>query len=589
VKKFPFKLLVLLVIAPALSLGFLLWKYGVNCPSWDEWVVPGTDLVQFNLGQLTGEQLISQYNESRKFFPRLVFIYLSQFTNWNPRYGMLISFLLSCLTTFNLYYLSKHTLKAPPKQTLACLILASMLIFSPTQWENWLWGLQMITFVPIASITSAFVIIFAANPIIIKLLSSAALATIATFSFANGIISWVVIFPTLYIAVYAAARSNRRSLMWVTAGWLLFFSLNVAVYFHDYHRPASHPSFVEALLQPMNSIAYYLAFIGSPLGIYQLTLSQISGLLILVSCLLIAAICWYLLKINQNKELLYHLVPWLSILGYALISGAITTVGRVGFGVSQSLTPRYITFSTYGVVALIYLLAIVARENSHFPALFKGNYQQIINSIIKVLIVALLLLYPFNFNHGVRASMVASRDRLFGKSCLTLINFIPDQACIERYIYPDFTFLFERANQLNSIGLLQPSLIFGDRLSDISRDNLPQISYGSFDSLTVGQDNSYTASGWSVLPLYHAPAHAVILAYQTADGVDHPFAIVKPELTREDVWHALGKKQYLHSGWSQTFPQHLIPDNALAVSAWSFDTKLARAYKIKSISTNHFP
>ncbi|PSB12008.1 hypothetical protein C7B62_03745 [Pleurocapsa sp. CCALA 161] len=573
-KKFLFKLL---VVIPAVILGFLLWKYGVDCPFWDEWVTPGSTLVQFNFGQLSWEHLFSQHNESRKFFPRLLFIYLSRLTtNWNTQYGMLISFLLSCLTTFNLYYLSKHTLKSSDGYRLTCLTLASMLIFSPMQRENWLWGLQMITFIPIATITSALVIIYAANPIVIKLLSSAALATFATFCFANGIISWVVIFPALYLV----ASKNRRSLIWITTGWLLLFSLNVTVYFHDYHRPGHHPSIMVALTQPFKAIAYYLSFLGSPLAVRQLILSLILGIVI---CLLIASICWYLLKINHNKLLIYHLVPWLSILSYTLISAVITTAGRLGFGIEQSLESRYVTFSTYGLVALIYLIAIINQEVNHQPEAIQRNYRQIINLMVKIFIVAMLLLYPFNFIYGIKAFSVTHQERLFGKSCLSLINVVPDQACIERYIYPNFAEVFERANQLNSMGLLQPSLLVSDRLSDISRDNLPQISYGFFDSLTVGQDNSYTASGWSVLPLYNTPAHAVILAYQTADAVDHPFAIVKPELMREDVWHAIGKKEYLHSGWSKKFSAELIPPNALAISAWSFDSKLARAYKFQSI------
>jgi hypothetical protein len=576
-----------MVIIPALILGLFLWKYGVDCPFMDEWDTPGFDLVQFNLGQLTGEQLFRQHNESRKFFPRLFFLYLSRFTNWNPRYGMLLSFLLACLTTFNIYYLSKQTVKSSSSQTLAYLALASMLIFSPMQWENWLWGLQMITFVLIAAITSALVIIFTPIPIIIQLLGSAALATLATFSFANGIIAWVAIFPTLYLM----ASKNRRSSIWVTAGWLLLFSLNGTIYFYNYHRPEHHPSFVSALTQPLDSLAYYLSFIGSPLGIHQLILNQILGL---VSCLLIILIGWYFIKINQNQQLIYDFVPWLSILSYTLISGVLTTAGRVSFGVDQSLASRYITFSTYGVVALIYLLAIVAREINHpsgaanqvnQPA--NRYYRQplkLFNPLVRTILMVMLLLYPLNFLRATRALSATHQERLYGKSCLTLINVVPDQACIEQYIYPRFSQVLQRVNELDRIGLIQPSLLASDRLNDISRENLPPIDYGSFDSLTKNQDNSYTASGWSVLPQYNTPAHGVILAYQTEDAIDHGFAIARPNLPTKAGQSATGKKQHFQAGWSKTFSGELIPPNAKEISAWSFDSKLARAYKIQSIN-----
>ena len=566
VKRFPFKLL---AVIPALALGFLLWKYGVNCPFMDEWDTPGLDLVQFNLGELNFDRLIRQHNESRKFFPRLLFIYLSQ-SGWNPRYGMLISLLLSCLTTFNIYYLSKLALKNHVSR-IACLVLTSMLIFSPMQWENWLWGLQMITFVPIAAITSASVIIFTQNPLIVKLLASAALATYATFSFANGIISWVVIFPALYLV----ARKNRRSLTLATAGWLLFFSANVAVYFHNYHSPEHHPSFMDALAIPFQSIAYYLSFLGSPLGIHQLGLNQIMGLGI---CLLIAFSGLYLFLVNHH--LFERLLPWISILSYTLISGALTTAGRVGFGVDQSLASRYVTFSTYGVVSLIYIVAIVTEDIKSRSSKILPIYYKFAKYIPRIALAVLLLLYPLNYARGVRAMDITHQNRLYGKSCLTLINIVPDRECITNQIYPDFDSLLERANQLDKVGLIQPSLVISDRLENITRDTYPQINYGSLENLTLTENNTYTASGWSVLPQYNAPAHAVILAYQTEDKINRMFAIAQAESTRKDLQQKT--ENYRNIGWSKTFARDLIPDNAVSITAWAYDSKLARAYRLNT-------
>lgn len=568
-KKFPVKLVKLLVIIPVLALGFLLWKYGVNYPFMDEWDTPGTALVQFNLGQLTPELLMRQHNESRKFFPRLLFIFLSRFTNWNPRYGMAISFLLSCITAGNIYYLSKLTFKSSQRNKLICLTLACILIFSPMQWENWLFGLQLITFIPIAVITSSLAIIFSPVPIAVKVLVSGIFATVATFSFANGIISWVVIFPALYLV----ARNNRRSLTFVIAAWLLLFTANVAVYFNDYHSIANHPSYADALAQPIKSLLYYLSFLGSPLGIHQLTLNQTVGVII---CLIIALCCWYLLKINHRSQLIYRLFPWLCILGYTLISAALTTAGRVGFGVEQSLSSRYITFSTYGIVALIYILAILFKETQRSD---HQNYHRLVKTAIELALVFIVFLYPLNFVRGVKAMQDSYSNRLYGKSCLTMVNVAPEPNCIMN-LYPDFAGVTGRVNELDRLGLIQPSLVKSDRLQDISRENWQQVNYGSLDSLKTNEDNTLTASGWAVLPQYNARAHAVVLAYQTQDGIDHAFAIAKPELPREDVVNVTGNKQYQRSGWMITFDQNKIPLNAVAVSAWSFDSSLARAFRL---------
>ena len=398
------------------------------------------------------------------------FSFRSHRNTWNPRDGMVISFLLCCLTTVNIYHLSKFTLKETNAKRLVYLTLASMLIFSPMQWENWLMGLSLIAFVPIAAITSALVLIYGQNPLIVKLLGSALLATYATFSFANGIISWVVLFPALYLV----ADKSRRSIVWVMAGWLLLFSLNAAVYFHNYHRPEGHPSFIDAVKLPIQSLAYYLSFLGSLLGIHKLWLSQILGLGV---CLLIASSCWYLFRVDRDdpntlrdnlqdmlreRQLIERVLPWLTIFGYTLISGALTTVGRVGFGVDQSLSSRYVTFSTYGFVSLIYIAAIVARETSDRSLQTNISDRKVIKYTVSTALVLFALLYPLNVIDGVDAMKMTYRNRLYGKSCLTLINVVRDRECIESYVYPDLSTVFERVNELDRLGLIQPSLILSE-------------------------------------------------------------------------------------------------------------------------------
>lgn len=575
-KKFPFKLL---VIIPAIILGFLVWKYGVNLPFEDEWDTPGLALLQFHRDQLQWIHLIGQHNESRKFFPRLFFLGLSSLTNWKPKYGMLASFLLSCLISFNIYHLSKITLNTIWSRRLACLAMANLLIFSPMQWANQLWGLQMITFIPIAAITTSLAVIFSSNTLFFKLLISGILATIATFSFANGMITWIIIFPALVFI----AKNNKKQLAWVAISWLFWFGLILAIYFSDYHKPAHHPSFTEALYQPIKAIFYYLSFIGSPLGINDLISSQIVGICILFLTAL--AIFYIFSKNRHNQRLLFNAFPWLSIIFYTLGSGVLTASGRVGLGVEQSLESRYVTFSTYGIVGLIYLLAVVSLDLNSQTNISRNN-SKILSKIITVFMVVFLLLYPANFVWGVNQIIATQPKRFYGQACLSLINIVDDAECIRQYVYPiseadpNENHLVKRANELDQLGLLEPALILSDNLQAISRNNFEQLTYGSFDALVPGENNTYIASGWSILPKYSSPSHALILAYQTPDNLDHPFAIAKPELQRADVVEVLGKKQYLNAGWKKTFSQDLIPDDAVAVSAWSYDSEIARAYKL---------
>lgn len=567
-KKHPLELL---AIFPALVLGWLIWRYGVDLPVWDEWHVPGAAILQSVTEQITWEHWIYQHNESRKLFPRLLFVPLARLTNWNIKYEMLVSFLLACSISFSVYQLSKLTLNSAKKRGV-CLLLANLLIFSPMQWENWLWGLQAITFVPIASITASLAIIFSQNFLLLKFLSSGILATIATFSFANGLLSWIVIFPSLIWV----ARQRKQRTTWIVAGWLSLFIFNLIVYFHNYARAESSPSFSEALINPFRTIAYFISFIGSPLGLQTLWLNQIFGS---IAIALFCFSCYYFWKNRQKHQLLNRAVPWLSIGSYTVGSGILTTIGRVGFGVEQSLESRYITFSTYGILSLIYLLGIILADLKHKNSKFLSR---LIGQITRALSIAFIVVYFVNFRWGTNKIIAINKDRLYAKACLTFIYEIDSPECIRKQIYPETDYLLEVARKIDNLGYLKPSLVTSNLIQNISKENLLGLVYGSFDRLERDEDGNYIASGWSVLPKDNRPAHAVILAYQTKDNVSRAFALVKPDGARKDVVKMSHKRQYLQSGWMKFLSSDLIPQDAVSISAWSYDSNLGRAYKLNT-------
>ena len=561
----------LLAIFPALILGWLVWRYGVNLPVWDEWNVPGVAIVQSVTEQITWEDWIYQHNESRKLFPRLLFVPLARLTNWNIKYEMLVSFLLACSISFNVYHLSKITLNCSPRKRSVYLLLANLLIFSPMQWDNWLWGLQAITFVPIASITTSLAIIFSRNSLFIKFVSSGILATVATFSFANGLLSWIVILPAL---IWSCQHKKRIPL--IVAGWLLLFALNLTIYFHDFVKSESSPSPLEAFVNPFKTIAYFVSFVGSPLGLQALQINIFFGLIVII---LFCLSCYYLWRNKQNNGLLNRAFPWFLTGSYTIGSGILTTIGRVGFGVGQSLESRYITFSTYGMLSLIYLIGIILSDLNN-----KGSklsfWEKLVKQKAYILSIVFVLVYFANFGVGTNKIIAINKERLYAKACLTFVYQIDNSDCIKKQIYPQLDELYPIAEQIDNIGYLQPPLLISDRLDRISKENSLGLVYGMFDSLERDENGNYLASGWSVLPKDNRPAHAVILAYQAIDNVPKAFALVQPNQKRQDVAQNSRKPGYLQSGWSKSFSSDLIPQDAVSLSAWSYDSNIGRAYKL---------
>ncbi|GAB4292142.1 MAG: hypothetical protein Fur0025_27660 [Oscillatoriaceae cyanobacterium] len=188
----------------------------VNVPFGDQWDNAAVVINKFSEGTLSFSDLIAQHNESRKFFPRLIFLGLAYLTNWNVRYEMLLIFILACIVSVNIFWLIRHTVQKPgflpsfrfmainietnPVSLLALAFLANLLIFSPIQYENWLWGIQVVVFIPIVCITTSLVIAYSQLNPISKFTLCGFLATFSTFSYANGLLCWVVLLPALALA-----------------------------------------------------------------------------------------------------------------------------------------------------------------------------------------------------------------------------------------------------------------------------------------------------------------------------------------------------------------------------------------------------
>ena len=191
-------LLVVLSLAPAGLLGLLIIKWGVDVPYWDQWqYVAFFD--KLAKGTLTLADLFAQQNEYRQFFPNLIFVVLGWLTHWDVRYEMLGTFLLACLVSHNIFRLGRYTTGGARWRAWALFLPANLLVFSPVQYENWLFGVQRIYFVPVACITTSFVVAYSRRTAHAKVFICMLLATVSTLSAANGILCWIVVLPVLVL------------------------------------------------------------------------------------------------------------------------------------------------------------------------------------------------------------------------------------------------------------------------------------------------------------------------------------------------------------------------------------------------------
>lgn len=564
-------LLFILSILPAVWIGSLILQYGVNSPFLDDWVSASYIYRYFTDVNITFNELIAQHNESRPLFPRFIFIGLASLIKGDKRYEMLVILAIVCITSFNCFRLSILTIEGSLIKRVIILIILNILVFSPTQYENWLWGVQILVVMPMLCITTAILVSYSSIRPITKVIICICLATISTFSYANGIEAWIVI-P---LVIGFNNWSDFKQKKWLFIGWISGFVFNVSLYFYNYHKPPQHPDILKNV-NPIDLAHYFFCFLGSAFAFTKLTTAAIVGIVLVITFI---AVCAYLLSFRKDYSLWYRAIGWLSIALYALISALITSFGRVGFGVGQAMAARYTTFSLYLPIALIPLVVIIIEHSRKQEHLLK--YRRILTGSSLILLTILLCLHTTSANIAVKMMVDWRAERLQGKACLMFINVLNEEKCINEKVFFDAAVVKKLGNKINSIGFLNPPLITANKIQDMQwviEGNTP--AYGWIDNLKKVNNNEYMASGWAVLPQRHERADAVILTYKNSQNEDKIFALSDTIVNRQDVVEFTNKKEYASSGWKKIFSVNRLPKGKIEIEAWGFDTDTSKAYKL---------
>lgn len=556
IKYFPF--------APAILLAALIPRYWVDVPQYDEWdsVMLFEHLSQ---GSLTVGLLFKQVNEYRQFFPNVIFVVLGKFTHWDLRYEMILVFVAACLISLNVRRLAVLTIEASEIQFAILLLMANLVIFSLTQYENWLQAQQLVYYMPILCVTTCIVIARTNLGTVAKFAVCAALSFISTFSSANGIVCWVVVLPLL---TFTEWPKNRRAVIWLSGLWLLAICLCLVLYLHGYEKPWWTPSPLTGLRHPLRAIVYFLGFVGGPLGLERARLSVVAGIVMMAG---LTAACVYLVKHRHNRELVARMIGWLVIGSYSLLTAGMTTIGRVGLPFGPSAVPRYLGFSVYLLVALIFLAHVIGedlqRRSGREPRLW-------INPLALAAIVVIVVYQPFMWALSYRQMDAWETRLLQAKASILLINELPDTR-LTKILYPNLQFLVEKANALDHLGLLRPSLIKTKHLNELATTAAGRGEMRPVERTASG----YAVSGFATLDQKRTP-DAIILAYDTGNNDPIAFAMSYPLKRPASIFQGVSPA----GAWLVRFTHEQLPQSPVTVTAWAFDATTGRAFRLSGES-----
>ncbi|MEG4027447.1 MULTISPECIES: hypothetical protein [unclassified Microcoleus] len=550
-------LFTLYLIPVLLLIGFVA-NFSVNVPVDDEWRLASL-FEKIAAGNVTFKDFWALHSNHRILFPKIIIAVLAFASRWNINSQLCLSIGLAAITFIAMYKLSSMQVKnvADDLWHLAN-ILTCILLFSLVQHENWLWGFQLAWFFVNLCFVAAVYALVSHHKLLpnIRISIAAVFCFFASFSLAQGLLSWLAVIPAVVALEGNAAQKRKRLIV-----WMLLFVATCAVYSIDYH-PSRKASIISLLNKPFVVIDYFLSLLGSPI-VRSPGISAFVGLLIFATFLFLGF--HFGRKITEHREAL----PWLSIGLFSVLSALFITAGRAEFGAIQAIeSSRYTTNSILLLIALfqlgqVFVRGKIATINRHYKFVYR---------VVAGLLIATIIV---NSQQAIAQTRSAIIYKQGAQDCLQLINYLEPsdffnnspESCV-RVLSQKTWLVREGAAIIDKIGWLK----FAKNVEFIS--NTEKV-YGYLDkpqtsdkSLTVKQNDAVKAAGWAVWPEKLQQPNIVLLSVGDKKSF---FANAYVNLDSPDIAESLKSELYNNARWAVDLSDNNLPIAQTEIKAWVYN------------------
>lgn len=537
-------------LVPACVCLMVILRYGLTVLYWDELSIAGFLVTARDRGYPTWAELIAQHNESRKFFPRLLFLANTYLGDANPKRIMVINWGLLVVTVLMLRAVARRTLggesKKIPGLAAVVTIVAGCGLLTLAQWQNLLWGIQVVVTVPIFALAFSLWCSGWNRPLWLRGLLCGLAATVATFSYANGMVVW----PLAGMALALAPRSSVRARVAIVGAMVAAALAAIVYYRHGYVHPGSHPKVDIVLKEPTLAVKFVMAFLAN--GIRATTDIDtniwIGWAGAIAAFLAAGALAVRAIRQKDPSDLLAAW-PWLLLMAYSLISAGTTAVGRLGFGVAYALSERYVSFGIafwVGLVPVVALALDLERDQAGNLATENTASRHGCRQAAALFgLGALAMMYLMSLPLAMRESSQYANSRATALAASTWIDVAPNLPQVMETLFPLPAEAQQRIHDLAARKILPFHLASSKNVDDYAKVQFPAEnsskssripSYGAVDDIHR-EGATLHVSGWAVAPGDVArAADAVILAMVRPDGSQEIVAMTgTTHYVREDI------------------------------------------------------
>ncbi|OCR02800.1 hypothetical protein BCD67_18235 [Oscillatoriales cyanobacterium USR001] len=549
-------LLILYLIPVALLIWFVA-SFSVNVPVHDQWrLVNLFDKIAG--GNVSFGEFWALHSNHRIIFPKIIISILAFSSQWNINYELILSIFFAIASFILIYKLSANQVRNKGDNLFHLTnILTGFWVFALVQHENWLWGFQLAWFlVNLCVIIAIFVLSLETIWGDSRLFIAAICCEVASFSSAQGLLSWLALIPVV-IAVKGEFLQIRKRL----GLWIFLFLLTAALYSIDYH-PKREMSMISLWEKPLVVVNYFFNILGSPIVRYP----GFSGVLGLVILLVFLFFLFYFY--SKNVAIQEQAAPWLSLGFFSVLSAVFITVGRARFGANHAIdSSRYTTVSICLLIAILQLCLLFIRSDS--------QEKKFISKLVYRFFAGVLICVIWvNSQQAIAQAKSALVYRKSAGDCLELIHYLdgnffdnsPD-SCL--WVMTEKTQVVrEGAEVLDRLGFrkIAGNIAFIDR---------PNTVYGYLDnpqlttkSLIVKKGDSLRVSGWAIFPDSQKQPNIVLLSYGKNQSF---FANAYVNLDSDDVAKALKSDKYNQARWGVTFSANFLPIGETIINVWVYN------------------
>lgn len=564
---FPAVILGLLYLIPIVGVTGFIIRFGVNVPFYDQWVLPAL-FEKTATGTLAFKDLFELHNNHRILFPRLIFIGLGFISNWNIKLELFFSLGLAILTFILLYKISAKTSKNQNYFFHFTNLLTALIFFSLAQSENWLWGFQIALFlINFCVILSCWIFTQEELKPKTKLLIAAIPCLIASFSSAQGLMSWLALIPSVWMGTI---KSNSRKKYLVL--WLILFLISSLVYSIGYTQEPKTIN-LEPLERLFTAVYFFLNLIAAPLT-SSYGFSRWMGLIIIFNFIGLGYYCFISRK--SQKNLIKSCSPWFSIGIFSILCSILITLGRYDYGSNYAIdASRYTTHSLLLIIAVIQLWFIVLNQ---FTSLSFNYHPKLIYSFISGILVCLIAVKS---EIAIAQAQTDLMNKQRGETCLELINYFNDsnffksnpERCLLRLSKTTW-WIQDGVKKLQIIDLrnwANPVYFTTESEEVYGYIDFP---LSSDQPLKLKPKDSITLKGWAIFPQQQKQPQLVFFSLGNQQSF---FAHANVGLKSPDIAQVFNNPRYDYARWQvqipvkEMFPSLSLTSGNTTIKAWVYN------------------